>query len=334
MNETIKDFEERTSYEVVYVTKSGSQLYGTNTETSDTDYKGIFIPTRNDVLLKRDMEHWNTSTGDRSSKNTSEDVDIELYSIYKFFNLLAKGETGAIDLYFSIFDSTTTIHVDQGFSRIMKLNKEALVSSKLEAFVGYCIGQSKKYNIKGERYFELDDFVEYMKRYDLALRSRKLGTIFKWIAMYINSNDYIKFVEAPGPRGSGDYKEITYIEVLGKKFSGDVTVEYFIEKITAMLNQFGDRAKASAKGVDYKALSHAVRVILEVEELLTTRHIEFPLRDCDYILHVKQGDEALEDTMQFISEKLDTVNHLMETTELPKKVDQGFIDDFILEYVK
>ena len=47
-----------------------------------------------------------------------------------------------------------------------------------------------------------------------------------------------------------------------------LTIGYFAEKITDIEEQFGNRARASAKGVDFKALSHVVRVIDELEELI------------------------------------------------------------------
>lgn len=57
----IKDFEEENNAKIVYITLFGSKLFGTDNPNSDTDYKGIFIPSKRDVLLKRDIEHYNRS---------------------------------------------------------------------------------------------------------------------------------------------------------------------------------------------------------------------------------------------------------------------------------
>jgi predicted nucleotidyltransferase len=40
----------------------GSHLYGTNSETSDRDYKGVFMPTREQILLQRIPHSINEST--------------------------------------------------------------------------------------------------------------------------------------------------------------------------------------------------------------------------------------------------------------------------------
>jgi len=54
LTEILKSFENEYNAKVVYVTIYGSKLFGTDNANSDTDYKGIFIPSKKDVLLKRD----------------------------------------------------------------------------------------------------------------------------------------------------------------------------------------------------------------------------------------------------------------------------------------
>ena len=63
----------------------GSHLYGTDTINSDKDYKGIYLPSKHDVLLNRVNKCYSESTGGNNSKNTSEDVDIEIYSQALYF---------------------------------------------------------------------------------------------------------------------------------------------------------------------------------------------------------------------------------------------------------
>ena len=78
--------------------KFGSHLYGTNTETSDTDYKGVFLLTLEECLLNKIPKSCNLSTKKGEAKNSSEDIDTEIYSLHKFINLAVEGETVAIDI--------------------------------------------------------------------------------------------------------------------------------------------------------------------------------------------------------------------------------------------
>ena len=333
INKVIKEFQTQYNYKIVYITQYGSKLFGTDNVNSDTDYKGIFIPSARDVLLKKDIEHYNYTSGENNSKNGKEDVDLQLYSIYKWFNLLKKGETGALDLLFSLFREDTQVYNDEAFTSIMKENYTKFYNRHLHSFVGYCVGQSKLYNVRGERFAELHEFVEYFAHIDKKKYGLKLEEVFEEIENIFESKTfkYVKFILASVSRGNHAYKEGMYVEVLGKRFSGTVSVAYFSEKILAMEAQFGNRARASSTGVDWKALSHAVRVIDEVEELLDEWFITFPLLNRDYIKSVKEGNEKLEEVMNYIDIKLDVVQEKLEKSNLPEKSDEVFIEELILE---
>jgi len=339
MNKAIGDiidaFEVEHNAKIVYITMYGSKLFGTDNANSDTDYKGIFIPAKDDVLLKRDIEHYNYNTN-TDSKNEKEDVDLQLYSIYKWFNLLKKGETGALDLLFSLFREDTQIYSDKDFTYVMKENYQKFYNKNLHSFIGYCVGQSKMYNIKGERFNELHDFVELFKQIEVENSEVKLEIYFPKIEQIfaIKQYKYVKFIKASIARGNQAYKEGRYVELLGKRFAGSVTVGYFSNLITQMEEQFGNRTRDASKGVDYKALSHAVRVIDEVEELLDDGFITFPLKNKEYVIEIKEGKVELEEVMAYIDVKLDTVQKKLDESTLAQKSDEKFIDKLILELVK
>jgi predicted nucleotidyltransferase len=331
----IEEFEKRHNYRVVYVTQYGSKLYGTDNVNSDTDYKGIYIPNRDSVLLKKDIEHYNFNSNNSNTKNSKDDIDMQLFSIYKWFTLLKKGETGAMDILFSLFREDSQVYADEKFTTIIKENYRRFYNRNLHSFLGYCVGQSKLYNVRGERFSELHRFVEYFNAMAKEQGSEKLESLYPQIEEMLTkeSYKYIQFVTAPTSRGSGEPKEGVYVEVLGKKFLGMVTVSYFSEKITEMEEQFGNRARASAKGVDYKALSHAVRVIDEVEELIDDGFITFPLKNRAYITSVKEGNESLESVMQYIDQKLNVVQEKLANSNLAERSDEEFMDELLLKFI-
>jgi len=72
--------------------KFGSHLYGTVTEDSDQDYKGVFLPTKEQVLLGRIPKSYNyTTKTDKVGKNAPSDVDYEAYSLHYFIELACQG---------------------------------------------------------------------------------------------------------------------------------------------------------------------------------------------------------------------------------------------------
>jgi len=332
LTEILKSFENEYHAKVVYVTIYGSKLFGTDNANSDTDYKGIFIPSKKDVLLKRDIEHYNYNTNSQA-KNEKDDIDLQLYSIYKWFNLPKKGETGALDLLFSLFREDTQIYNDTSFTSIVMDNYTRFYNRNLHSFIGYCVGQSKMYNIKGKRFQELHHFVEMFQAVSVKGMNDKLEVYFPEIERILaaSSFKYVKFIKASISRGNQAYKEGRYIELLGKRFAGSVTVGYFTQLISEMEEQFGNRSKNSATGIDFKALSHAVRVINEVEELLDDGFITFPLKNRLYITSIKEGKEPLESVMAYIDLKLDEVQVKLDNATLPQKSDEVFVENLILK---
>ena len=341
----IQEFEIQHDVEVVYLIKSGSQLYGTNSKDSDTDYLGLFVPSITAVLLKKDPEHLVVTTGLANSKNSAEDIDIQLWSIYKFLNLVKKGETSALDLLFSLKakhkDQIQVIN-NKMYTDVFMERFNSYLSKDLRAFVGYCLGQAKKYNIKGARYSELHEFCELIKELSNKSDVVTLSNIEQQIKDIITKEGYkyIKLVYAKGPKRQGN-DFIWYIELLGRKHALDITISEFMTRLERLFTSFGARTLAAANGVDNKALSHATRVILECEELLETGNITFPLKDREFIKAIKyhkdlvQGGGMLSDKlelnldnlMHFLELKLDKVNDLLETSELPPNVPESIIEE-------
>lgn len=80
----------------------GSYLYGTQTPALDLDIKAIYIPNARGYLLQRIQPVVSYKRPKmQGEKNTSEDIDNEAYSIAKFLELLAEGQTVALDMLFA-----------------------------------------------------------------------------------------------------------------------------------------------------------------------------------------------------------------------------------------
>ena len=77
--------------DILFLCKFGSHLYGTATESSDTDIKGIFLPTKEQCFLNKIPKAITyNSKKDNSGKNTAEDIDIEVYSLHYYLELLKR----------------------------------------------------------------------------------------------------------------------------------------------------------------------------------------------------------------------------------------------------
>lgn len=320
----------KTVYEtgkIVYKTYIGSKLYGTNSNTSDTDIKGIFIPSLNDVILKQDLDHYSESTGNHHSKNSSDDVDVEYWSIYKFLQLLQKGETGAVDLLFSMFRYDTILFQDEAFTDWFRFNSRSFITKNSKAFVGFCMQQSQRYGIKGTKFNELSKLKSLMLNFELDIDYSKL--IFGDFVDLHDQLDDMKYINPTNIEG------FDYLQVLGKNYQLSAPYPNVRKSIFAQYDSYGERTKRAAADefADWKALSHAVRVLDEIKELLETNHLVFPLATADSLKMIKYGEVKMDDVLKLIENKMENLQSLIDTSTLPDKIDQKLIDDTILKFV-
>jgi len=337
----IAKIEKEHDIEVVYLTLSGSKLYGTNTPTSDTDIKGIFIPSKRSLILKKDPGSITLDTNKTNIKNTSKDVDCTIHNIYNFFNQLKKSETGAVDILFSMWSNDTIVYANEKFLKVMKENYKIFLNRNMKSFIGYALGQTKKFGIKGRRYDELDDFIKKFYVWSDKYLEQKLDDgrgSWENLKGWVNAGNYkyIEFLMAPGPKTSGAQKDIEYIAVLGKMFPRTVKIGYMYERISKLYEQFGNRTKTIAATVsktDFKALSHSLRIALEVKELLETGFIKFPLKDAKKLREIKEGKYDFEEIVNEVEKTLTLVDEMLLTSEFPKNADSKKIEKLYLDFV-
>lgn len=140
----------------------GSHVYGTNVETSDHDYKGIFIPSGSEIILGRDPKTVQQNTKkDKDSRNSKDDIDKEFFSLQQYLKFLAEGQTVSLDMLFT--PNQFYLEADPIWYEIW-LNRDKLLNKQTSAFVGYTKQQAAKYGLKGFRVSALRDTLDWIKQ--------------------------------------------------------------------------------------------------------------------------------------------------------------------------
>jgi len=325
---TLKKFIHDTNSRLLFIGKAGSKLYGTDTPTSDTDYKGIFMPSEVSLLLQQAPENFTFTSGDNNSANTAEDLDLDLFSFHKWVRLLAKGDTGATETLFSILTSGAVEYLDPVFETFIKNNFSNLITNNPYSWIGFALGQAKKYEIKGARYKELHELEQLLLKLNAEDRLVTHMTYFKDLVVKYK---YINIQNLSGSRDGS--RNLDYLDILGKKFSEEVTVQYVLNHVSQRVKTFGQRAKAATGDVEWKGMSHAVRVVLQCQVLMATEVIGFPLKDKKFIKAIKAGSVPLEEVMNLLDTTLDTIYH-MRDNEPQRKLNTTLTNQFILEFIK
>ena len=309
--------------------KFGSHLYGTSTQKSDLDIKSVYLPSARDILLQQVRPMLSGSRGKKhGEKNTPDDVDREAYSLQRYLEFLAQGQTVALDMLFAP-DWAMIEPPDQTWFDIRALAPK-IMTKGATAFVKYCRQQANKYGIKGSRVaasrVALDILRKSEKKYGAQ---EKLEAAYDDLKEAVDGNEFLAFSQGKQPDG----KSITYFEVCGKKTMLTASIKFAREVSQNLVNEYGQRALAAEKneGVDWKALSHAVRVGREAIELFETGHITFPRPEAPHLLAIKQGRVKYQDVAEEIEQLLVDVEQAAAQSKLPDKADTTVIDDFVAE---
>jgi predicted nucleotidyltransferase len=139
--ELLKLIEEKSpGAKPLYLVIRGSHAYGTNVETSDTDYSGVFIQSMNDILGNKYTEQINDDTN-----------DTVIYEIRRFLELLGSNNPTVLELLNTPEDCI--IYKDPAFDLILNDKEKFITKICAKSFGGYAKqqiskakGQNKKQN--------------------------------------------------------------------------------------------------------------------------------------------------------------------------------------------
>lgn len=315
-------------YKLIYLTVTGSKLFGLDTASSDTDYMGIFIPSKEAFVLKEDIDEICLDTNPEN-KNSKDDLDIKLFSLEKFLNLLTlKGDGGAFDILFSMFSNKVIYETKE--SLILKSRYKDIICNKAEGFVGFAYKQASKYSVKGDRLQTLEDVIKTITDLDLSKKT-KIKEAYPTLKEKFKDNYLVcfRFIEGEGE----------YISVLNRMQVENATVSHYLSFLDGLKSTFGSRAQKAkdANGLDYKAFSHAIRATVEAKELITTGFITLPLKEADraFIKDVKIGKyKDIKYLSNLMDERVDELLLLKKDSILPNQVDQNIIREIKVEIYK
>ena len=297
----------------------GSHLYGTATEKSDTDYKGIFLPSRDAIILGRIPKSYSSSTGDDKSKNSTADVDTEFYSLHYFIKLALEGQTVALDMLHA--SSEHIIESSELWDKIVS-ERDRFYTKNLKAFIGYARRQAAKYGVKGSR---LDAAKKIINILSVLNSDQRLSEI--WSDLPVSDHLYHM---GRSPNGIRQY------QICGKIVQETQTVEHTLKMLNRFYTNYGNRALKAAqnKGIDWKAVSHAVRAAAQVKQLLTEKTITFPLTCADLLLSIKKGEmDYLTEVVPILEGLMDEVEVLSAESTLPMVADKKYWNHFIIDTV-
>lgn len=327
----------------LFQTPFGSHLYGTNTPSSDYDFKVVCLPSFEDLLMNKRLSNRVVKPDgwQEGDKMKADEAETEYIPLQCFLDHFFEGQTYALEIAFAVLnDMHTTLEYEYGelsiaddSIRIQKWMRELVnrfMTRDVKKMVGYAVSQSQQYGLKTERYNSLlkahelinaaerDIYGEWngeRKSSSIALNRlhENMGLVNSLCELNYIHHDTIM-------NADGGTKEAPAINIGGKQFPLTTTWKTVWLAIDTKIRGYGNRVKDHTnEPTDWKALSHAIRIGEQILELLMEESISFPRPNAEYLLHVKQGGGSLQEATDYLTGIFNRIDLCVAASNLPDR---------------
>lgn len=329
-------------YDLIYKVIVGSHSHGTNLRGSDTDIKGVFIQSPEDVL----------ENGVVSFIEISKD---EVYfEVGKFLDLCVKANPTILEMLYVSDDCI--LHEHFTFQKIREIRSMFLTKACRASFVGYALEQIKKAKNESKYINWTTDKTQKKNILDFCfVHQGTEGTILKgFLNKYgLNYEDvalskisnmkncyalYIKFDERYenfNPKGvCENYETSTDLllseiprDVLHEEspyllyYDKDLYVKHCLEykKYQVWLSEYNKERYNNE--MDCKNMMHCVRLVESACEIPVLKRLIVKRPNPHYLISIKKGQVNLKELSEKCEKNIERANKLFEMSTLPEEVN-------------
>jgi len=338
----------------IFLTVHGSHAYGTNIETSDTDFRGICIAPK---------EYYLGYLQKFANKVQNKPDDLTVFELRKFLFLSADANPNALEIIFT--DANEHLIVSPMGQELLK-NRDLFLSRKCKhTFSGYATSQLKR--IKTHKGW-LDNPLERAptrEEYDLppkpAIEENQLKAAMSsinkqldsWSADFLDeldrdlrivitqkiSSHLAEMGIAAGEEFAAAARLVgfteNFIHMLDKERHYNAALQHYGQYLDWKRNRNPARAGLEAKyGYDTKNAMHLVRLLLMCEEILTRGEMTVKRPDAQKLLRVRAGDWTYDYLIGWAKEMDHKLDDLMLKSPLPQSPNRPKIDELGIQLVE
>lgn len=296
----------------------GSHFHGTATESSDYDFKEIYLPDVRRLITGTGIGNTNKSSNDKG-RNSAGDIDIERVPLQTFMKHFYEGQTYALELAFAAINDDPRMIVAPVFVTICRRLAMNHLTGDVRSIVAYAYGQAYKYGIKGTRYRVLAELAAFVDTLPQE-RGTRISDIQDQLADYIKSipvadHKYLCIGEYSPDGHNQTYAPAVF--VLDNTCPVTIPLTEFRSRIAAWLSNYGRRAATASTGADFKALSHSYRIIMEATELVIHGKITLPHTGTTLatIMQIKRGEMEQGDIVNLIQSSLSHLDDVIANNQ-------------------
>ena len=294
---------------IIFLTLGGSHAYGTNTENSDMDVRGVATNSRKEILLNKGFE-----------QVIDDPTDTTIYSLTKFINLISDCNPNTIELLGC--KPEHYIYINPIGEELLKNRKMFLSKRAKYKFGGYATAQLRRLQNALAR----DNYPEIEKeKHILDSMKNTMNAIFEQY-----NNDILLYV------GEDDAINIKFRKDLDMPIRETNSMLSQLTNIVRDYEKLNHRNKKKDDLHLNKHAMHLVRLLLmgidifEKEEIITYRE-----SDHDLLMKIRNGFFQKSDGsyhpifFDMVADLQERFDYAAENTALPEKPKTKKIEDFI-----
>ena len=295
---------------IILLGLGGSYAYGTNTENSDLDIRGIATHNAEDILTRKGFE-----------QVVNEATDTTIYSLEKMVSLLSNCNPNTIEILgLEPWQYLYTGYIGQELIK----NKDMFLSKRAaHSFGGYATAQLRRLSNKAVR------TVEQEQREKHILASIE-NARYSYPDKYFNyPEDAIKLYIDKAIQE--DYDTEIFMDINLKHYP----LRDYKSMWSEMQNIVKDYSKINKLG---KHMMHLIRLYLMCFDILEDgKIITYRKKEHDFLMDIRNGkylDDDKQPTKEFydiVDEMENKLNYLKDHSPLPDNPDYKRINDFLYD---
>jgi hypothetical protein len=335
----MEQYKRHDRLDVVCAIQHGSHLYGTANEHSDYDFKCVYLPSLRQTTFSvrppgvrriRYDKDGNT-VGDREALNAG-GSESEHFTVTDFVAGFCAGQAWAFEFLFAVLQNRM---IDLRHDSI-GTNSRRETCSQLFYELCHVLADNPHRNVQPMLGFAVKQTMDYVHRGErLAVTRRVADAIYgAWVICGLEPKlrldsmlpdqqltvlDHIaNTARVEIGRSTNGGREFRTLTVNGREYLETMPLREFHRSISALIESYGARStRAEQDGVDWKSLSHAVRVYDQIVEYLDLGTMVFPRPNPVHLLAIKNGELPLEFVKQRITSLELCVNSMLMDSKLP-----------------
>ena len=335
----------------------GSQAYGTNIETSDTDYKGIYVQSKEDILTTKYKEQFEVGK------------DETYFEIRRFLELASSANPTMLELLF--VDREYIVESSPEYELLREHRLKFLTKKCRNSFGGYAVAQiqkakglNKKMNFEKqrvERKTVLDFCYVYEKGITLPVKEwlfqhsmnqehcglTKLEHFRGCYALYYDWVIHFSHENSQGFKGIvlDDSNDVRVTSV--PKNQNPETILYFNKDGYSVhckdFNEYQTWLKnrntaryvdidSHGQQIDGKNLLHCRRLLDMAIEIANTGNLNVRRPNAAELIAIRKGQiVSLEEVIQKAEQDVKLIDEYYSMSELPDSVEPEFLDELLLK---